>query len=79
MVAAAHGNTNLVKMLVAKGCDVTKRATGGGTALHVAAYQGTLPVVHMLLDAGANPLAYGARFQTEIYTRGCHWIPRMFA
>jgi hypothetical protein len=23
--------------------------------------------------------AYGARFSTEIYTRGCHWIPRMFA
>jgi hypothetical protein len=25
-----------------------------------------------------NPL-YGARFPTEIYTRGCHWIPRMLA
>jgi hypothetical protein len=22
---------------------------------------------------------YGARFPAEIYTRGCHWIPRMFA
>jgi hypothetical protein len=22
---------------------------------------------------------YGVRFSTEIYTRGCHWIPRMFA
>jgi hypothetical protein len=22
---------------------------------------------------------YGARFPTAIYTRGCHWIPRMFA
>jgi hypothetical protein len=22
---------------------------------------------------------HGARFPTEIYTRGCHWIPRMFA
>jgi N-methylhydantoinase B/oxoprolinase/acetone carboxylase alpha subunit len=22
---------------------------------------------------------YGARFSTEIYTRWCHWIPRMFA
>jgi hypothetical protein len=22
---------------------------------------------------------YGARFPTGIYTRGCHWIPRMFA
>jgi hypothetical protein len=24
-------------------------------------------------------LAYGARFPTEIYTRRCHWIPRLFA
>jgi hypothetical protein len=21
----------------------------------------------------------GARFPTELYTRGCHWIPRLFA
>jgi hypothetical protein len=21
----------------------------------------------------------GVRFPTQIYTRGCHWIPRMFA
>jgi hypothetical protein len=28
-----------------------------------------------------KPLApeYGARFQTQFCTRGCHWIPRMFA
>jgi hypothetical protein len=24
-------------------------------------------------------LLYGSFFPTEIYTRGCHWIPRMFA
>ena len=24
-------------------------------------------------------VAHGARFSAEIYTRGCHWIPRMFA
>jgi len=26
-----------------------------------------------------SPALHGARFQTELYTRGCHWIPRMFA
>ena len=31
-------------------------------------------------SANANmQQVYGARFQTEIFTRGCHWIPRMFA
>jgi hypothetical protein len=28
---------------------------------------------------GSTWSMYGARFPTEIYTRGCHWIPRMFA
>jgi hypothetical protein len=26
-----------------------------------------------------NEDMYGARFPTEIYTRGCHWSPRVFA
>jgi hypothetical protein len=28
---------------------------------------------------GISVYMYGARFSAEIYTRGCHWIPRMFA
>jgi hypothetical protein len=28
---------------------------------------------------GSAQLVYGARFWTEFCTRGCHWIPRMFA
>jgi hypothetical protein len=27
----------------------------------------------------AHTVLHGARFSAEIYTRGCHWIPRMFA
>jgi hypothetical protein len=26
-----------------------------------------------------NIYGYGARFSTEIYTRGCHWFPRLLA
>jgi hypothetical protein len=26
-----------------------------------------------------DEILYGARFSTEIYTRGCYWIPRVFA
>jgi hypothetical protein len=29
--------------------------------------------------AALNGGVYGARFPAEIYTRGCHWIPRKFA
>ena len=26
-----------------------------------------------------EPTVHGARFSAEIYTRGCHWIPRLLA
>jgi hypothetical protein len=34
-------------------------------------------MINLLLSV--LPTLHGARFPTEIYTRGCHWIPRMFA
>jgi len=36
---------------------------------------------HIEVNRGLVALAqqYGARFPTEIHTRGSHWIPRMFA
>jgi hypothetical protein len=30
-------------------------------------------------EIGTEGTWYGARFSTEFCTRGCHWIPRMFA
>jgi hypothetical protein len=27
----------------------------------------------------AGMMRHGARFSAEIYTRGCHWIPRLLA
>jgi hypothetical protein len=37
--------------------------------------------VRNVLEGGdiVNISLHGARFSAEIYTRGCHWIPRMFA
>jgi hypothetical protein len=37
---------------------------------------------HVLVDAYAGDPhlpVYDARFPTEIYTRGCHWFPRLLA
>jgi hypothetical protein len=36
---------------------------------------------HRLCISTGDDMApwYGARFSVEIYPRGCHWIPRMFA
>jgi hypothetical protein len=35
----------------------------------------------LLVDARADSVegVYGAHLSTEIYTRGCHWFPRLFA
>jgi L-iduronidase len=39
------------------------------------------PIISLMamLSLLGDVALYGARFPTEIYTRGCHWIPRMFA
>jgi hypothetical protein len=34
-------------------------------------------IVLFTLEIVMKMVAYGARFQTEMYTRGCHWIPRI--
>jgi hypothetical protein len=34
--------------------------------------------VQQTVDSEVVPL-YRARFPTEIYTRGCHWFPRLLA
>jgi ATP-binding cassette subfamily C (CFTR/MRP) protein 4 len=41
----------------------------------------TMSTYSRYMKSGASMFTgwYGARFPTEIYTRGCHWIPRMFA
>jgi hypothetical protein len=31
------------------------------------------------LDSMVDFHLFGARFSTDIYTRGCHWFPRLFA
>jgi hypothetical protein len=36
-------------------------------------------VDHILSYMRSSPTWHGARFPAEIYTRGRHWIPRMFA
>jgi dihydroxyacid dehydratase/phosphogluconate dehydratase len=42
---------------------------------------GTPGVMKYMLEHGMlhGHCMHGARFSAEIYTRGCHWIPRMFA
>jgi homoaconitase/3-isopropylmalate dehydratase large subunit len=64
-----------------------------GDAFSNLSMEGRMTVCNMAIEAGARAgmIApdqttfdyikgrHGARFPTEIYTRGCHWIPRTFA
>lgn len=55
LVAAIHSrNPKLVKWLIGLGADVNEPNTTGATPLHHAAFDGVLPIVKMLVNAGAN-------------------------
>jgi uncharacterized protein len=52
--ASPNVDPKIAKLLIAHGADVNAAATGGRTALHVAAYRGNFAVAKLLLDAGAD-------------------------
>jgi len=54
MVAARHGLTETVTMLIESGADVRQVSENGNTALHIAADSGRRETVKVLLDAGAD-------------------------
>lgn len=54
MLAACHGNSELVKLLIEHGADVlTTDAKTGATALHKACQGGSVEVARLLVEAGA--------------------------
>src|SRR5688572_17689055 len=61
LMDAVEGNhMEVVRMLLALGAEVNARSADlGQTALRIAAGQGTLEMVRVLVEAGANPLIPG--------------------
>lgn len=55
MLAAADGNVEAVRKILAAGEDVNTRDNRGGTALMFATLNHHTDLVRLLLDAGANP------------------------
>ena len=51
--AALANRTAIVELLINKHADVMARNAGGFTALHAAAYSGSIPISKLLLDHGA--------------------------
>lgn len=59
-MATATGDERLLRVLLGRGADPDRANAHGWTALHQAAYLGAVPLVRILLDAGA-PVARSAR------------------
>ena len=55
MLAAAYGNTELVKLLIDQGADVNQTGSDDRTALHEAIYHGRLGTALTLMAKGADP------------------------
>lgn len=53
-MAAAHGNTEILKMLFEHGADVNLQAGYYGTALQAAVYNDHAEIAKLLLEAGAD-------------------------
>ena len=53
-LAIAHGQENIVKLLMQHKADINARSDGGWTPLHNACDKGSEPIVRALLAAGAN-------------------------
>jgi len=70
MLAASHGNLEIMRMLIHAGADVNYKAAYGKAAVHSALRGGQDMAIHILIDAGlrlesykANEFAYSLVFQ----------------
>jgi len=55
MSAAAYGQTEIARDLIARGTDVNARGYIGNTALIFAVEEGHVEIARMIIEAGANP------------------------
>jgi len=59
-------NSNIMKVLLARGADVNEADANGRTPLMIAAHQGDLEQARFLLNANANVNAFPSREQTAL-------------
>ena len=64
--AAANGNLNILKTLLAKGADVNARQQGGFTPLHTAADSNSPEMARLFLEYGADRDAVRDNGQTAL-------------
>ena len=66
MLAAYHGQTDLVRDLLHRGDDPNNRDFNGNTVLMGVAFKGHVDVIRLLLQYGANPELKNPKGQTAL-------------
>ena len=68
MVAVVEGRKDIVLLLLDRGADINKKASGeyNGTALAVAAFIGSVDISSLLLDRGADINLVGGKYGTAL-------------
>jgi hypothetical protein len=75
--AAMCGQTELAKLLIEKGADISISNPDGNTALHLAAFFGHEKMVQLLLDSGATVSAQSKRGETALAVVASEWTPQL--
>lgn len=79
MCSVAGGKSDIVKLLVQCGCDVTIKGLDGMTALHLAAKIGNYVIVQIILEH-FRQVASVSQFEKFINsTDSGHWTPLVWA
>ncbi|MCX8108696.1 MAG: ankyrin repeat domain-containing protein, partial [Verrucomicrobiae bacterium] len=64
--AVNEGNYGAVRQQIARRSDLNAKDGSGYTALHIAARKGDLPMVRLLVEAGADPAIMGPNDETPL-------------
>ena len=75
--AAVFGQTDVAKLLLAKGADVSLANKDGNTALHIAAFFANAELVQLLLDKGASVAVKNGRGETPLDVVAADWSPQL--
>jgi N-acetylneuraminic acid mutarotase/outer membrane protein assembly factor BamB len=78
-LAVLFGRTETVKLLLAKGADVSIGNPDGNTALHIASFLANPDAVDLLLKNGASVQARNARGETPLDVVSADWTPELEA
>jgi hypothetical protein len=76
-MAAVFGQTEIAKLLLEKGADVSIANGDGNTALHIASFFAYTELVELLLEKGASVGVKNGRGETPLYVVSANWSPQL--